>query len=61
MSPSRITVVPIDLVPGADSTPEVPAALLLVAAAAAQQKAQAERVSLPLEDELKPARAERGE
>jgi len=60
MSPSRITVVPIDLVPGANSTPEIPAALLLVAAAA-QQKAQAERVSLPLEDELKPARAERGE
>jgi len=60
MSPSRINVVPIDLVPGADSTPEVPAALLLVAAAA-KQKAQAERVSLPLEDELKPARAERGE
>ena len=60
MSPSRITVVPIDLVPGANNTPEVPAALLLVAAAA-QQKAQAERVSLPLEHELKPARAERGE
>jgi len=60
MSPSRITVVPIDLVPGANSTPEVPAALLLVAAAA-QQNAQAQRVSLPLEDELKPARAERGE
>ena len=60
MSPSRITVVPIDLVPGANSTPEVPAALLLVAAAA-QQNAQAQRVSLPLEDQLKPARAERGE
>jgi hypothetical protein len=60
MSPSRITVVPIDLVPGANSTPELPAALLLVAAAA-QQKAQAERVSLSLEDEFKPARAESGE
>ena len=60
MSPSRITVVPIDLVPGANSTPEVPAALLLVAAAA-QQNAQAQRLSLSLEDELKPMVAESGE
>jgi len=61
MSPSRITVVPIDLVPGVDSTPEPPAALLLVAAAAAQQQAQAQLVSLSLEDGLKPMLVESGE
>lgn len=61
MSLSRMTVVPISLVPPADSTPEAAATLLLVAAAAAQQKAEAERIAPSTQLELKPAVSESGE